>query len=152
MVKLRYNYQNYTLDDPRITETYVDRAEPTRGILPYYQQADVLLALGSEGFGLPLVEGMATGLPVIVLDAAGQADVVADAAGAVLPVHPVATKQDKAAGGEHGDPAAPRGRSAALGGRQPQRSPRARPCGVGVGAPVANVWAKGAAVIDLIER
>ncbi len=28
------------------------------------QRADVLLALGNEGFGLPLVEGMATGLPV----------------------------------------------------------------------------------------
>jgi hypothetical protein len=48
----------------------------------------VLLALGNEGFGLPLVEGMATGLPVIALDSEGQSDVCSEAADCVLPVPP----------------------------------------------------------------
>jgi glycosyltransferase involved in cell wall biosynthesis len=72
ILKARFQYRNYVPDDPRIR--FVDENEPTRGIVPWYREADVLLALGSEGFGLPLVEGMATGLPVIALNAAGQAD------------------------------------------------------------------------------
>ncbi|MFS8085513.1 MAG: glycosyltransferase, partial [Acidobacteriota bacterium] len=59
IIKTQYNYQNYVPDDPRIS--YIDQVEPTRGIVHWYRQADVLLALGNEGFGLPLVEGMATG-------------------------------------------------------------------------------------------
>src|SRR6266487_5559122 len=59
IIKTSYNYRNYTPDDVRIS--YIDRAEKTRGIAHWYRQADVLLALGNEGFGLPLVEGMATG-------------------------------------------------------------------------------------------
>src|SRR5206468_6458860 len=49
-------------------------------------QADVLLALGNEGFGLPLVEGMATGLPVIALNSEGQSDVCEGAPSCLLPV------------------------------------------------------------------
>jgi glycosyltransferase involved in cell wall biosynthesis len=44
------------------------------------------MALGNEGFGLPLVEAMATGMPVIALDAEGQSDVCADAGDLVLSV------------------------------------------------------------------
>ena len=77
IIKTTYGYHNYVPDDPRIS--YVDRPEPTRGIAGWYRRADILLALGNEGFGLPMVEGMATGLPVVALDAEGQADVCRDA-------------------------------------------------------------------------
>ncbi|WP_327322125.1 glycosyltransferase [Streptomyces sp. NBC_01210] len=81
-----YGRGGLTSPDPRIT--IVDENEPTRGILHWYEQADVLLALGSEGFGLPLVEGMATGLPVVALSSEGQGDVCQDAGDLVLPVAP----------------------------------------------------------------
>jgi glycosyltransferase involved in cell wall biosynthesis len=84
VIKTTYGYHNYIPDDPRIT--YVDRVEPSRGIAAWYRQADILLALGNEGFGMPLVEGMATGLPVIALDTEGQADVCRDAPGLLLTV------------------------------------------------------------------
>ncbi|MGV3721825.1 MAG: glycosyltransferase [Actinomycetota bacterium] len=85
ILKARFGCSRYTPDDPRIR--LVDENEATRGIAHWYAEADVLLALGSEGFGLPLVEGMATGLPVIALDAAGQADTVLGAGpNRVLPV------------------------------------------------------------------
>jgi glycosyltransferase involved in cell wall biosynthesis len=84
VIKTTYGYHNYVPDDPRVT--YVDRVEASRGIAAWYRQADILLALGSEGFGMPLVEGMATGLPVIALDAEGQADVCRDAPELVLAV------------------------------------------------------------------
>ena len=86
IIKTQYNYQNYVPDDPRIS--YVDTVETTRGIAHWYRQADVLLALGNEGFGLPLVEGMATGLPVIALNSEGQSDVCQAARDYVLPVEP----------------------------------------------------------------
>lgn len=86
IIKTQYNYQNYVPDDPRIT--YVDRIEPTRGIVHWYREADVLLALGNEGFGLPLIEGMATGLPVIALNSEGQADVCQQAGDYLLPIEP----------------------------------------------------------------
>ena len=86
IVKARFGYGNFVPDDPRIQ--LVDDSEPTRGIAHWYERADVLLALGSEGFGLPLVEGMATGLPAIALDSEGQSDTCADAAGLLLPVEP----------------------------------------------------------------
>jgi glycosyltransferase involved in cell wall biosynthesis len=86
IIKTQYNYQNYAPDDPRII--YVDRAESTRGIAHWYREADVLLALGNEGYGLPLVEGMATGLPVIALNSEGQADVCQKARDYLLPVEP----------------------------------------------------------------
>jgi glycosyltransferase involved in cell wall biosynthesis len=87
IVKTAYHDRRFQPEDPRIS--YVDRPEPTRGIAHWYRQADVLLALGSEGFGLPLVEGMATGLPVVALNSEGQADVCAKAGDLVLSVDPV---------------------------------------------------------------
>jgi glycosyltransferase involved in cell wall biosynthesis len=86
IVKARFGYGNYTPDDSRIL--LVDESEPTRGIAHWYERADVLLAVGSEGFGLPLVEAMATGLPAIALDSEGQGDTCADAEGLLLPVKP----------------------------------------------------------------
>ncbi|MCC2668340.1 MAG: glycosyltransferase, partial [Armatimonadetes bacterium] len=74
ILKARFGHSRFVTDDPRIR--FVDTDETTRGIAHWYAEADVLLALGSEGYGLPLVEGMATGLPVIALDAAGQSDTI----------------------------------------------------------------------------
>ncbi|MFI0975853.1 glycosyltransferase family 4 protein [Streptomyces sp. NPDC021093] len=89
VIKARFGAEGrggLTSRDPRVT--IVDENEPTRGILHWYEQADVLLALGSEGFGLPLVEGMATGLPVVALSSEGQGDVCQDAGDLVLSVPP----------------------------------------------------------------
>jgi glycosyltransferase involved in cell wall biosynthesis len=86
IIKSRFSHGNYVPDDPRIR--FIDTNERTRGIAHWYRRADVLLALGNEGFGLPLVEGMATGLPVIALNAEGQADVCREARGCLLPVEP----------------------------------------------------------------
>jgi glycosyltransferase involved in cell wall biosynthesis len=88
IIKSRFHYGNYTPDDSRIT--FLDSNRPSRGIADLYREADVLLALGNEGFGLPLVEGMATGLPVIALDSEGQSDVCREAKDLVLPISPVA--------------------------------------------------------------
>ncbi|MFE7524836.1 glycosyltransferase [Kitasatospora sp. NPDC057542] len=91
VIKARFGEEGragLTVRDERIT--IVSENEPSRGILHWYEQADVLLALGSEGFGLPLIEGMATGLPVIALSSEGQGDVCADAADLVLAVPPAA--------------------------------------------------------------
>jgi glycosyltransferase involved in cell wall biosynthesis len=86
ILKCRWGRRADFPDDPRIT--LVSDEERTRGIAHWYEQADVLLALGSEGFGLPLLEGMATGLPVIALASEGQKD-SCDAAGErVLAVPP----------------------------------------------------------------
>jgi glycosyltransferase involved in cell wall biosynthesis len=76
----------FPVDDPRID--VVTETEHTRGIAHWYRRADVLLALGNEGFGLPLVEAMSTGLPVIALSSEGQGDVCADAGPLVLDVPP----------------------------------------------------------------
>jgi glycosyltransferase involved in cell wall biosynthesis len=86
IVKSRFRARAYEPDDARIR--FVDSEEPTRGIAHWYRQADVLMALGNEGFGLPLVEAMAVGLPVIALDSEGQGDVCEDAADHVLAVPP----------------------------------------------------------------
>ncbi len=86
VIKARFGYGNYTPDDPRIT--FVDRDERTRGIAHWYREADVLMALGNEGFGLPLVEGMATGLPVVALDSEGQSDACREAGDRLLSVPP----------------------------------------------------------------
>lgn len=88
VIKSRFQKGNYSFDDPRIT--FYKHNEATRGIVSWYRDADVLLALGNEGFGLPLVEGMATGLPVIALDSEGQADICAEACDYLLPVAPAA--------------------------------------------------------------
>jgi glycosyltransferase involved in cell wall biosynthesis len=87
IIKSRFQKGNYSFDDPRIT--FYKHDEATRGIAGWYREADVLLALGNEGFGLPLVEGMATGLPVIALDSEGQADICAEAVDYLLAVAPV---------------------------------------------------------------
>jgi glycosyltransferase involved in cell wall biosynthesis len=86
IIKARFQLDHFEPDDPRIR--VIDSNEPTRGILEHYRSADVLLALGNEGFGLPVIEAMATGLPVVALDAEAQADVCAEAHGLVLPVPP----------------------------------------------------------------
>jgi glycosyltransferase involved in cell wall biosynthesis len=72
--------------DPRVL--LADDVEYTRGIAHWYEQADVLLALGSEGFGLPLIEGMAVGRPVIALASEGQKDVCDQAGDLLLAVRP----------------------------------------------------------------
>jgi glycosyltransferase involved in cell wall biosynthesis len=76
----------FPVDDPRIV--VITETGRTRGIGHWYAKADVLLALGNEGFGLPLVEGMASGLPVIALSSEGQGDVCADAGPLVLDAPP----------------------------------------------------------------
>jgi glycosyltransferase involved in cell wall biosynthesis len=86
ILKARFQVDSYEPDDPRIR--LVDTNEPTRGIAHWYERADVLLALGNEGFGLPLVEGMATGLPAVALNAEAQSDVCSEAEAMVLPVPP----------------------------------------------------------------
>ncbi|MCI0396121.1 MAG: glycosyltransferase [Chloroflexi bacterium] len=155
IIKARFKYRNYIPDDPRIS--FIDTNEAVRGIAHWYRQADVLLALGNEGFGLPLVEGMATGLPVIALNSEGQADVCQEAADYLLPVEPADWEMyDEAPFGRaglygvpgeaevasslrwvagHGDEAREMGRSAADWVRQHR-----------------NVWSKGPAMLDVIER
>jgi glycosyltransferase involved in cell wall biosynthesis len=86
ILKCRWGQRADFPADPRIT--LVADEERTRGIARWYAAADVLLALGNEGFGLPLIEGMATGLPVIALASEGQADVCREAADMVLAVPP----------------------------------------------------------------
>ena len=86
ILKARFQVDSYVPDDPRIR--VVDTNEATRGIAHWYERADILLALGNEGFGLPLVEGMATGLPAVALDAEAQSDVCREAEGKLLPVPP----------------------------------------------------------------
>jgi glycosyltransferase involved in cell wall biosynthesis len=86
IIKARFGYNNYTPDDDRIR--YIDINETTRGIAHWYEKADVLLALGNEGFGLPLVEAMATGLPAIALDSEGQSDICEEAGELILSVKP----------------------------------------------------------------
>jgi glycosyltransferase involved in cell wall biosynthesis len=86
ILKSKFGLGGEAETDSRIT--IFSSTERTRGILHWYEQADVLLALGNEGFGLPVVEGMATGLPVVALNSEGQADVCADAPDCILPVTP----------------------------------------------------------------
>jgi glycosyltransferase involved in cell wall biosynthesis len=84
VIKSRFGQGRLETDDPRIS--FESSELRTRGIAGHYAAADVLLALGNEGFGLPAVEAMACGLPVVALDSEGQADLCADARGMVLPV------------------------------------------------------------------
>ena len=86
VIKSRFQKGTYAFDDARIG--FFNQSEATRGIAHWYRDADVLLALGNEGFGLPLVEGMATGLPVIALNSEGQADICAEAGDCLLPIAP----------------------------------------------------------------
>lgn len=86
IIKARFSLGDPGTPDPRIR--FVSGDERTRGIAHWYREADVLMTLGNEGFGLPLVEGMATGLPVIALDSEGQADVCEDARDLLLAIAP----------------------------------------------------------------
>jgi glycosyltransferase involved in cell wall biosynthesis len=155
IVKAKFGLRDVQADDPRIR--VVDATESCRGIAHWYRRADVLLALGNEGFGLPLVEGMATGLPVIALATEGQADVCEDAAGLVLSV-PAAGREpcdDTPWGrvGMRGVPSVPavaerlrwvaghREEARSLGRSASEWALRER-----------NVWAMGPAVLDAMER
>lgn len=87
IIKSRHQLGNYEPDDPRIR--LVDTNERTRGIAHWYREADILLQLGNEGFGLPLAEGMATGLPVVALVSEGHGDIWEEAPGCLLNVDPI---------------------------------------------------------------
>jgi glycosyltransferase involved in cell wall biosynthesis len=155
LIKSRFQYGNFTPDDSRIT--FVDANEHTRGIAHWYREADVLLALGSEGFGLPLVEGMATGLPAIALTSEGQGDTCAAAGDLLLPVDPVRWNEvdgpEFGPCGVHGVPSVDdvadrlqwvdRNREEAreLGREAAKWVPRH-----------LNIWDKGPAVLDVLER
>jgi glycosyltransferase involved in cell wall biosynthesis len=78
----------------------VTEVEHALGIAHWYEQADVLLALGSEGFGLPLVEAMAVGRPVVALASEGQKDVCDQAGDLVLSVLPAGFEPHRHQGGE----------------------------------------------------
>ena len=153
VIKTTYGYHNYIPDDPRIS--YVDRVEPTRGIAHWYQRTDVLLALGSEGFGLPLVEGMATGLPVIALAAEGQADVCRDAAGLLLPVPPAGLEPSTEPGAA-GSRSVPDAEAVVRHLRWvDEHRVEARALGAAAADWVAahrDVWSVGPAVADVIEQ
>ncbi len=154
IIKTSYNYRNYTPDDVRIS--YIDRAEKTRGIAHWYRQADVLLALGNEGFGLPLVEGMATGLPVIALNSEGQNDTCEAAAPYLLPVQPVDWQPYTSSFGPGGVRGVPGVDEVAerlqwVAGHRDE----ARAMGRAASAWVSdnrNIWEKGPAVLDVMER
>lgn len=155
IIKTNYNYHNYTPDDPRIR--YIDADEPTRGILHWYREADVLLALGNEGFGLPLVEGMASGLPVIALNSEGQSDICADAPDCVLPVEPRRWRRDnRPAFGPSGMAGMPDVAEVAARLRWvAEHRDAARELGRAASAwatTARDVWASGPAALDVIER
>jgi glycosyltransferase involved in cell wall biosynthesis len=146
---------HFPADDPRIE--VITETERTRGIGHWYAKADVLLALGNEGFGLPLVEGMASGLPVIALSSEGQGDVCADAGPLVLDVPPARWESSDdthyGAAGVRGVPdvdatvermrwvARHRDEARELGRQASAWAHRER-----------NVWDKGAAVLEVMER
>jgi glycosyltransferase involved in cell wall biosynthesis len=141
--------------DPRIE--LVSAAEPTRGIAHWYAEADVLLALGSEGFGLPLIEGMATGLPVIALASEGQAEICRQIPELVLAVEPAGWEVHRHEGRE---PAGVRGYPAVsdVAARLrwvAEHRDEAAAMGRAASAWVhrnRNVWSYGPAVLDIIER
>lgn len=155
IIKSRFNYRNYTADDSRIS--FVDTMEPTRGISHWYRSADVLLALGNEGFGLPLAEGMATGLPVIALNSEGQSDICREAADLLLPVAPERWEQyQEAPYGRCGHRGVPDVRTVASRLRWVS-SHRAEAQAIGRSASAwilrhRNIWRKGPAVLEFMEQ
>jgi glycosyltransferase involved in cell wall biosynthesis len=155
VIKSRFGHGRYDGDDPRIE--FIDACEHSSGIAHYYRRADVLMALGNEGFGLPLVEGMATGLPVVALSSEGQSDVCHDAGDLVLAVEPATWKPhvDRAygSGGVRGVPSvetvAARLRWVA------DHRDEAREVGAQASAWALahrDIWDKGPAVLEVMER
>ncbi len=141
-------------DDPRIE--LVSAGERTRGIAHWYQEADVLLALGSEGFGLPLIEGMATGLPVIALASEGQGQICREVPDLVLGVQPAGWEPHLHEGRE---PAGVRGVPAVdevaaklrwVAGHRDEAAEMGRAASAWVHQN-RNVWSYGPAVLDIIE-
>lgn len=155
IIKTRFAQPDAFPRDPRIR--VIDASEPTRGIRHWYAQADLLLALGNEGFGLPLIEGMATGLPVIALNSEGQSDICEEAPAYVLPVAPARYESyDEAQWGRCGVRGVPgveeiarklrwvadhRDEARAMGRAASEWARRNR-----------NIWAKAPAVLDVMER
>jgi glycosyltransferase involved in cell wall biosynthesis len=155
IIKAHFQLNNYIPDDPRII--LVDTNEATRGIAHWYQKADVLLALGNEGFGLPLVEGMATGLPVIALSSEGQGDLCEDAHDLVLSVPPAHWQpSDDTSLGPAGIRGVPDVNDIAARLRWvATHQDDARAMGRAASEWVLrhrNIWAKGPAVIDVMEH
>jgi glycosyltransferase involved in cell wall biosynthesis len=156
IIKSRFGHGHYVPDDPRIR--FVDSNETTRGIAHWYQQADILIAVGSEGFGLPLVEAMATGLPVVALSSEGQSDICEDAGPErLLPVEPERWEPSNdppfGAAGVRGVPAveaiAARLRWVA------EHRAEAREMGRRASEWVMqhrNIWSAGPAILSVIER
>ena len=155
ILKCRFGRPEDFPADPRVT--LVAEEERTRGIAHWYRQADVLLALGSEGFGLPLIEGMATGLPVIALASEGQGDICRDAAGLLLPVQPASWEPHLHEGreecGVRGVPgvADVAARLRWVAAHREEAAEMGRAAAAWVHAH-RNVWSYGPAVLDVIER
>lgn len=155
ILKARFQLEPLVPDDARIR--VVDTNEPTRGILHWYREGDILLALGNEGFGLSLVEGMATGLPAVALDSEAQADVCREARGALLPVPPARwAKVDEPPFGPCGVRAIPDVEAAARSLRWVADHPtEAREMGRRASAWAhsrRNVWNLGPQTLEAIER
>jgi glycosyltransferase involved in cell wall biosynthesis len=156
IIKSRFRHGQYVPDDARIR--FLDSNEPTRGIAHLYEQADVLIAAGNEGFGLPLVEAMATGLPVIALNSEGQSDVCQDAGpDLVLSVAPERWEESRDAPfGRAGVRGVPGVRAIAdhlrwIGSHREDAREMGRRASAWV-AEHRNVWAAGPAVLNVIER
>jgi glycosyltransferase involved in cell wall biosynthesis len=155
LLKAHHQFARLAPDDPRIS--YVDVNEPTRGIAHWYRRADVLMALGNEGSGLPLIEAMACGLPVVALDAEGQHDVCAEVPDLVLPV-PGDGYEPHVAGvyGRCGRRTVPSVAAVVQGLRWiAGHRGEARAMGQAAAAWVRakrDVWDKGPALLDILER
>jgi glycosyltransferase involved in cell wall biosynthesis len=155
IIKTRFGRSWTTPDDPRIR--VIDGEERSRGIAHWYGEADVLVALGNEGFGLPMIEGMATGLPVIALASEGQGDLCREVPELLLPVEPerfeVAVEAPYGRAGVRGVPpvlaVAERLRWVATHRQEAVALGRAASDWVRTNR---DIWSKAPAVLDLMER
>jgi glycosyltransferase involved in cell wall biosynthesis len=154
ILKCRWGQPEDFPADPRIV--LVADEEPTRGIAHWYEQADVLLALGSEGFGLPLIEGMATGLPVVALASEGQGEVCREVPELVLAVQPAAFETHLHLGREPSGVRGVPGIEDVAARLRWVAEHRAEAAEMGRAASAwvhknRNVWSYGPAVLDIIE-